>query len=226
MSQTKCHWASAAFRYEVTRVVLWEEIKKKKRVFFFVAGVEEESCHLLMVGAHPFWKTRLLPQGDSQFSRLMHVRADGGGRWLSLGRLNNHRIPPLLAHQLSATHLHPISPLPPHLQSGNQITETLIILSSRARMILNWLGPLRTHTAVSAAEKQLVCLSLTDRIFLGKNMLKAKLRVGKWDITGCLCEGHVFLQELNNSTACLVMYKGICRVCQTVEGFLRTRKKV
>lgn len=99
---------------------------------------------------------------------------------------------PLLAHRLSATRLHPIGPLPPaSAQSGNQITEALIILSSRARMILNWLGPLRTHTAVSAAEKQLVRLSLADRIFLGRNILKTKLQVGEWDIKGCLCEGCV-----------------------------------
>lgn len=76
-------------------------------------------------------------------------------------------------------------------------------------MILNWLGPLRTHTAVSAAEKQLVRLSLADRIFLGKNILKTKLQVGKWDIKGCLCEGCVFLLGLNNSAACLVMYKAV-----------------
>lgn len=76
-------------------------------------------------------------------------------------------------------------------------------------MKLNWLGPLRTHTAVSAAEKQLVRLSLADRIFLGKNILKTKLQVGKWDIKGCLCEGCVFLLGLSNSAACLVMYKAV-----------------
>lgn len=50
------------------------------RLFFFLVGVEEESCHLLTVETHPLWKTRSLPQGDSQFPRLTPVRADGGGR--------------------------------------------------------------------------------------------------------------------------------------------------
>lgn len=50
------------------------------RLFFFLVGVAEESCHLLTVETHSFWKTRSLPQGDSQSPRLIPVRADGGGR--------------------------------------------------------------------------------------------------------------------------------------------------
>lgn len=98
-------------------------------MFFFVGGVEEASCYHLTAEARAFLKSGVLPPVDCQFPQFSRAQADGGGRAPST---TEARLAPA-----SASGLHPISPLPPHPQSGNQISETLMVLSSRARMILN-----------------------------------------------------------------------------------------